>query len=84
MVQVLSWFYTQPQSLYSSRSRMRISIFYGISVYPIDWYQNAIPRAMSLHELKQVQLQECVTLMTQDSIGHENSLHEPFITKRWC
>ena len=49
---------------------MRISIFEVMSVYPIDRYQNAIPRAMPLHELKKVQLQEHFTPMTHDSIGH--------------
>ena len=35
-------------------------------------YQKATPIALPLHELKTVQL-ECFMLMTQDSIGHENS-----------
>ena len=50
---------------------MSISVFEVIiSVHPIDRYQNAISRVMLLPELKKVQLQECFTLMTQDSIGH--------------
>ena len=40
------------------------------SVLPIDWYQNATSKAISLHKLKKVQLQERYTLVTQDSIGH--------------
>ena len=43
--------------------------FEVISVYPIDPYQNSILRAMLFNELKNVQLQECFTLMTHDSIG---------------
>ena len=53
---------------------MRISVFQVMSVYPIDRYQNAIPRAMPLHELKKVQLQKCFMLMTHDSIGHLKTL----------
>ena len=44
------------------------------SFLPIDWYQNTTPRAILLHELKQVQLQECFTLLTHDSIGHLKTL----------
>ena len=45
-----------------------------MSIYPIDQYQNAIPRVMLLHELKNVQLQECFKLLTHDSIGHLQTL----------
>ena len=51
---------------------MRISVFEVMNVYPIHRYQNAIPRAMPLHELKKVQLQE--HLMTRDSIFHLKTL----------
>ena len=44
------------------------------SVLPIDRYQNATSKAISLHELKKVQLQERYTLVTQDSIGHLKTL----------
>ena len=44
------------------------------SVLPIDRYQNATPSAISLHELKKVQLQERFTLVTQDSIAHQKTL----------
>ena len=37
-------------------------------MYLIDRYQNAIPRAMLLHELEKVQLKH-FTVMTQDFIG---------------
>ena len=40
------------------------------SVLPIDRYQNATSKAISLHDLKKVQLQERYTLLTQDSFGH--------------
>ena len=40
-----------------------------MSVYPIDQYQNTIPRAMPLQELK-----EHFTLMTQDSFGYLKTL----------
>ena len=42
-----------------------------MKVYPMDRYQNVIPRAATpLHELKRVQLQDRFTLMTNDCIGH--------------
>ena len=53
-----------------SLSHMCTSVFEVMSVYPLDWYQNPIPRAMPLHELKKVQLQEHFTLMTHDSVDH--------------
>ena len=53
---------------------MLISIFDGMSVYPIDRDQNVILRAVPLHVLKQVQLQEHFKLMTNDSIGHLKTL----------
>ena len=61
---LLSWIHTQTQSIFSSLSRMRISVFEVMSVDLINRYQNAIPKAMPLHELKKVQLQEHCTLMT--------------------
>ena len=48
---------------------MRISVFEVVGSYPIDQYQNSIPRAMPLSELKKVQLKELFMLMIQDSIG---------------
>ena len=56
---------------------MRISVFSGHerltnrSIYNI----NATPRAISLHELKKVQLQEGFMLVTEDSIGHLKTLY---------
>ena len=44
--------------------------FEVMSVYSIDRYQNSTPRAMPLHELKKVQIQEHFMLLTHDSIGH--------------
>ena len=44
------------------------------SILLIDRYQNATSKAISLHELKKVQLQERYTLVTQDSIGHLKTL----------
>ena len=44
------------------------------SVLPIDRYQDATSKAISLHELSKVQLQERYTLVTQDSIGHLKTL----------
>ena len=40
----------------------------------MDRYQNATSRAILLHGLKKVQLQERNTLVTQDSIGHLKTL----------
>ena len=45
-----------------------------MSIYLIDRYQNAIPRAKQLQELKKIQLQECFRLMAHDSIGHLKTL----------
>ena len=61
-------------SVFLSLCRMRISVFEVKSVLPIDRYQNATSRAISLHEMKKVQLQERYTLVTQDSIGHLKTL----------
>ena len=44
------------------------------SVLPIYRYQNATSKAISLRELKKVQLQERYALVTQDSIGHLKTL----------
>ena len=56
-------------------SLCRMRPFFEVkSVLPIDWYQNATSKAISLHELKKVQLQEWYTLLTQDSIGHLKTL----------
>ena len=63
---ILSWIHSQMQSSFSSLSHMRIYVFEVMSIYPIDRYQNAIPRVMPLNEL----LQEHIMLMTHDSIGH--------------
>ena len=52
---------------------MGVFIFDDMSVYLIDQYQNAILRAMPLHELQQVQLERFM-LMTHDSIGHLKTL----------
>ena len=45
-----------------------------MSVYQTDRYKTLPPRAMLLHALKKVQLQERFTLVTQDSIGHLQTL----------
>ena len=45
-----------------------------MSVLLIDRYQNATWKAISLQELKKVQLQERYTLVTHDSIGHLKTL----------
>ena len=60
--------------VFSSLCHMRISIFEVMNVYPIDRYPSATPRAMLLHELKKVQLQERFTLMTYGAIGHLKTL----------
>ena len=61
-------------SVFLSLCRMCISFFEVKSVLPIDQYQNATPRAISLHELKKVKLQERFTLVPQDPIGHLKTL----------
>ena len=70
----LSWIQTNKASIFSPLFGMCIFVFDGMRVYPIDWYQNAIPRAMPLQEFKRVQLQERFTLMSHDSIDHLKTL----------
>ena len=66
--------------LYSNAKHFFIALlhahfcFYGMNIHPLDQYQNAIPRTMTLHDLKKVQSQEHVTFMTQDSVGHLKTL----------
>ena len=61
--------------LHRPRSRMLTSIFKGMSGYLIDWLQNTTPRGALLHELKKsLTFQDCFTLVTQDSIGHLQTL----------
>ena len=62
--------YSNAKQFYIPLSHAHFCFFEVMSVHPIYQYQNTTPRAMSLHELKKVQLQECFTLMTHDSIGH--------------
>ena len=54
---------------------MRISVFEVMNVYPIDQYQNAIPRLMPLHELEKSLTSKCFMFMTHDSIGVSRSWH---------
>ena len=56
------------QEFFSSLSDMPTFILKFMSGFSVDRYQNAIQRAMPLHKLKKVQLQE--HFLTQDSIGH--------------
>ena len=53
-------------SVFLSLCRMRISVFWG--------QERLTSKAISLYELKKVQLQERYTLVTQDSIGHLKTL----------
>ena len=80
----LSWIHTQTQSVFSSLSRMRISVFEVMSVYPIYQYQNAISRVMPLHELKKCStsraFQAYDTRFYRSSV---NALQERFIAERW-
>ena len=50
--------------------RMRISIFWGQERLTDRSISKRYLKAISLHELKKVQLQERYMLVTQDSIGH--------------
>ena len=61
-------------SVFSSLSRILISVNKIMNVYPIDQYSKTIP----LHKLKQAQLQEYFTLYWLS----ENTLHERFITEQ--
>ena len=74
---VLSWIYTPTQSFFSSLSCMRISILGGGHEHStIDPYQNAIPRAMLLHELKQVQLHTVCKLRKKNWASAGCPVHE--------
>ena len=78
-------FILECKAFFSSPSRMRVSVFEVMSVYSIDQYQNAVPKAMLLYELKKILLQERFTLMTYDSIGLlKQTLHEFFVADRCC
>ena len=67
-------------------SRMRISIFKVMSVYLIDRYQNALPRATYAHDTwssenalhERFQMTKC-----HERTSSENALHERFITEQW-
>ena len=48
----LSLIHTWTLNVLSSFPHMRISVFEVVGSYPIDQYQNSIPRAMPLYELK--------------------------------
>ena len=69
---------------FSLLSRMGIFVFEVMSVCPVDQYQNAMPRAMLLHQLKNVQLQERSTVMTHDSLGHLKRLCMSVLLLRWA
>ena len=60
-------FILELKSVFSLYSRVRISIFEVMSVYPIDDIK-MLSREVLLHELKKVQLQERFTFMTHDFI----------------
>ena len=61
---------------FSSLSCKRITVFEVMKVYPIDRYQNAIPKAMPLHDLKKKSsiARAQFILMTHDSTGHLKTL----------
>ena len=65
-----SWIHTRTQAFFYRFVTCAFPFFEVKSVLPIDRYQNATSKAISLHELKKVKLQEWYTLVTQDSIGH--------------
>ena len=70
----LSWIHTQTQAFFYRFVACTFPFFEVKSVLPIDRYQNATSKAISLHELKKVQLQKRYTLVTQGSIGHLKTL----------
>ena len=69
-----AWIHSRTQALFIALSHAHFRFLRSRASYPIDRYQNATSRAISLHELKKVQLQERYTLVTQDSIGHLKTL----------
>ena len=69
-----SWIHTRTLAFFYRFVACAFLFFEVKSVIPIDRYQNATSKAISLHELKKVQLQERYTLLTQDSIGHLKTL----------
>ena len=72
--EVLSWIHTRTQAFFYRFVACAFPFFEVKSILPIDRYQNATSKAISLHELKKVQLQGRYTLLTQDSIGHLKTL----------
>ena len=79
----LSWIHNRTQAFFNRFIACAFPLFFFFffffffevkRVLPIDRYQNATSKAISLHELKKVQLQERYTLVTQDSIGHLKTL----------
>ena len=62
------------QAFFIALSHAHFRFFEVKSVLPIDRYQNATSKVISLHELKKNQLQERHMLATQDSIGHLKTL----------
>ena len=69
-----SWIHTRTLAFFYRFVTCTFPFFEVKSVLPIDRYQNATSKAISLHELKKVQLQERYMLVTQDSIGHLKTL----------
>ena len=65
-----SWIHTQMLSIFFIAHLHAPFRFWGQEHLSGNRYQNAIPRAMPPHVLKQVQLQERFMLMTHNSIGH--------------
>ena len=75
VILLLSWIHTWTTSIFSWLFHMCISIFEIMGIYPIDQYQNAIPRALSLHELKMFSFKSVSrSFMTQSSIGRLKTL----------
>ena len=70
----LSWIHTRTQAFFYRFVACAFPFFEVKSVVPIDRYQNATSKAISLRELKKVKLQEQYTLVTHDSIGHLKTL----------
>ena len=71
---LLCWIHTRTQAFFNRFVACAFPFFEVQSVLPIDRYQNATSKAISLHELKKVQLQERYTLVIKDSIGHLKTL----------
>ena len=74
----LDWIHTQ--TLFSSLSHIRISVFEVLSVHPTDWYQTLFQERCRSMSWKKFNFDAHDTGFNWSS---ENALHECFIAEQW-